>query len=160
MLTDLLLLSGPTIHHLVSSSLPELGDIHALRDDELDIDALWRAAGRVGEPAAADAACDEKLAALQGIEHLRRLFEHVVMEFPNRAQAREVANTLTYYNSFAGTIAHVFCGFVRYLQWERGGKANAKPAGHGDRSPGACAGALAASHAAARDPAGGAQRLP
>jgi len=125
-LTDLLLRSGPTIHHLVSSSLPELGDIHALRDDHLDIEALWLAAGRVAEPAtAADAACDEKLSALQGIEHARRLFEHVVLELPNRSQARDVANTLTFYNSFAGAVAHAFCGFVRYMQWDRGGKTNA-----------------------------------
>lgn len=121
-ITDILLRSAATVHNLVSSSLPALADAAWVRDDHFDVDALWAACARLLDTPTADKACDEKLAAFQSVEHMRRMFEHIAGELPNPAQARDLANTLTFYNSFAGALAHTFCGFVRYFQWQRTGK--------------------------------------
>jgi len=127
-IAELLLLSAPAIQNLVYT--PALAESPGaaetappwLRDDLIDVDALWEIAGRVVTRQVGAAACAEKLAGLRAVEQMRQLFEASLAELPNKSQARDLANTLVYYNSFAGAVAHTFCGFVGFVQWQRGGR--------------------------------------
>jgi hypothetical protein len=96
-----------------------------LRDDLIDVDAVWEIAGRaVAQNVGADV-CAEKLQGVANVERMRELFESIADELPSKTQARDLSNTLIYYNSFAGTVGHMFCGFIKFLQWQRGGRGNA-----------------------------------
>jgi hypothetical protein len=67
-------------------------------------------------------ACHEKVEAMHGVHRIRQLFDLAAPELPNKSQVRALANSLTYFISFAGTVAHLFIGFVRFGEWVRGGR--------------------------------------
>ncbi len=90
----------------------------ALHDDLLDVEQLWSSARAIAAMPSAEQACQEKLAAAAGAAAMRRMFDSAAPGLPNKSQARDLLGTLVYYESFAGTLAHIFCGFVRYAQWQ------------------------------------------
>lgn len=128
-IAHVLLGSSATLHHLLYDTSPaaknpaspvlETSWVH---DDQLDVEAIWNATARLLEPAAIEAACQEKLAALRQVEQMRQTFDRAALALPNKSQARDLANTLVFYNSFAGAVASLFCGFARYFQWQRSGR--------------------------------------
>jgi hypothetical protein len=93
-----------------------------VRDDLLDVSAVWASAGSVIDAGAGQAAVDLKMEALRGVDRMRQLFDLASPELPNRSQARDLANSLAYFSSFAGTVAYLFVGFVRFAQWARSGR--------------------------------------
>jgi hypothetical protein len=92
-----------------------------LKDDLLDVDALWSTAQDIAAvgPQRADDAVRQKAAALAGVDRLRQLFDLASPELPNKSQARDLANSLACLGSFAGALTHLFTGFVRFLQWAK-----------------------------------------
>jgi hypothetical protein len=122
-ITELLLMSAPTIqkllHPLSDSPIESAPWVH---DDLLDVNALWEAATQVVEAGQSDAACAEKSDALAAVDRIRQLFDLASPELPNKSQARDLANSLAYFSSFAGAVAHLFTGFVRFAQWTRTGR--------------------------------------
>ena len=129
-IVELLLISPRAIERLLyepaaSARGHEAGRISWVRDDQLDVDALWASAARLPDGPAIAAACREKLAGLEDVEQMRQLFERIGLELPNQAQARDLANMLIFYNSFAGAVAHLYCGAARTLEWQRGGRHDA-----------------------------------
>ncbi len=123
-LVSLLLKSSATAQQLVYSPADKAGNSSFLRDDLLDVEAIWSSATQLMETNLADRACAKKLEALADIEKNRRSVEQHGAECNNKFLIRDITNTLVYYNSLAGTIAHLFCGFLRFCQWRRAGKGN------------------------------------
>ncbi|MEI8196124.1 MAG: hypothetical protein WCI73_09470, partial [Phycisphaerae bacterium] len=89
--------------------------------DQLDVEAIWNAAACLLDPAAIAAASARKRAALHHVELMRQLFEKIAPTLSNKAQARDLDNSLIFYNSFAGAVSDLFCGFLNYFQWRRAG---------------------------------------
>ncbi len=133
-LSELLLKSADIVRHLLYVDAPGPAAFTTpyarswLKDDLLDVDALWSAAQGIAAvgPQRAEEACRQKADALAGVDRLRQLFDLAAPELPNKSQARDLANSLACLGSFAGAITHLFTGFVRFLQWSRlpGGGAN------------------------------------
>jgi hypothetical protein len=92
-----------------------------LKDDLLDVEALWSSAADIAAvgPHRADEAVRHKAAALAGVDRLRQLFDIASPELPNKSQARDLANSLACLGSFAGAVVHLFTGFIRFHQWLR-----------------------------------------
>ena len=84
------------------------------------------AAGRVADAGKATEAITEKYEALEAVDRIRHLFDIAAPDLPSTNQAREVGHTLAYFSSLAGTVAHLFMGFVRYRQWVQTGRSNAE----------------------------------
>ena len=128
-IAELLLISPATLRKLLYVAALNTGrngpQVPFLRDDLLDVEALWLAAGRIVDAGAADAAIAEKLEALAGVDRIRHLFEIAVPDLPNKTQARDLANTLAYFSSFAGTLAQLLLGFIRFHQWNQAGRQDA-----------------------------------
>jgi hypothetical protein len=93
-----------------------------LRDDTIDIDTIWTLSNRVINLNQSAAAMGEKLEGLRLVEQMRVIFEAAAPECANKALTRDLTNTLIFYGSFAGTIAHLFCGFMQYITWLRAGR--------------------------------------
>ena len=136
-LAQILLLSASTIHELlydtvarapsespglVNSGVAQLAPATPwVQHDQLDIEAIWNAAACLLDPGAIAAAIARKRAALQKVELMRQRFEKIAPTLANKAQARDLANSLIFYNSFAGAVTDLFCGFLNYFQWRRAG---------------------------------------
>jgi len=127
-IAELLLISPATLRKLLYAAA--LGERRNgpqapfLRDDLLDVEALWQAAGRIVDTGAAPEAIAEKQEALDGVDRMRRLFEIAMPDLPNKNQARDLGNTLAYFSSFAGTLANLLPGFIRFHQWNQGGRSD------------------------------------
>jgi hypothetical protein len=123
-IVELLMISAPTIRKLLYCA-GELASGGAwVKDDLLDVEAIWASAQRVVEAGRVDEACREKMEAMQKVNRIRQLFDLAAPELPNRSQVRGLANSLTYFSSFAGTVVSLFNGFVRFGQWVRAGRAD------------------------------------
>jgi hypothetical protein len=127
-LAELLMLSAGTIRKLLQvAALWDGRDgppMPFLREDVVDVEAMWLAAVRVIEAGRAAEALAEKEEALAGVDRMRLDFDIALPELPNKVQARDLGNTLTYFGSVAGTVGHLFMGFVRFHQWAREGRTN------------------------------------
>jgi len=125
-IAELLLNSPVTLRQLLYVAALNNGrngpQVPFVRDDLLDVEALWLAAGRIVDVGAAAEAVAEKRTALAGVDRIRRLFEIAAPDLPNKTQARDLANTLAYFSSFAGTLAQALMGFIRFHQWNQGGR--------------------------------------
>lgn len=126
-IVELLALSPTAIRKLLyCAALPDDSIAPWVRDDLLDVNALWAAALRVVDLERADAACEEKTQALQMVDRMRQVWGIAQPELPNKSQVRDLTSSLLYFASFAGAVAHCFCGFVRFVQWSRGGRSDAQ----------------------------------
>jgi hypothetical protein len=96
-----------------------------VKDDVLDVEALYASAVRAVETGVAAEAVLEKREALEGVDRIARLFDIASPELPNRSQARDLTNCLAYFQSFAGTVAHLFMGFAKYAAWVNSGRLDA-----------------------------------
>jgi hypothetical protein len=129
-IAELLAVSTGTIRRLlyVAALDGERGraDLPWVKDDLLDVDAIYAAAGRTVElgAAAAAAAIAEKREALANVDRIRQLFDIAAPDLPNKSQVRDLSNALAYFHSFAGTVAHLYMGFVRCVAWVQGGRAD------------------------------------
>jgi hypothetical protein len=127
-LAELMMISAGTIRELLHVEALRNGrdgpPMPFVREDVIDVEALWLAAGRVVEAGQAAEALLEKEEALAGVDRMRLDFDIALPDLPNKVQARDLGNTLTYFGSFAGTVGHLFMGFVRFHQWARGGRTN------------------------------------
>lgn len=121
-IVDVLLKSAATIQQLAYNPADRSGEISCLRDDLLDVEAIWSSAAQLMETNLAERACTQKMEALAVVEKARRAMEQHGSECGNKFLIRDITNTLVFYNSLAGSIAHLFCGFLRFLQWQRAGK--------------------------------------
>jgi hypothetical protein len=123
-IAELLLMSAGVIQkllHAVDGAMAEPW----VHDDLLDVGAVWSAAGSAVDGGRAQEAVEQKMEALRGVDRMRQLFDLASPELPNRSQARDLGNSLAYFGSFAGTVAHLFTGFVRFAQWARSGRKEA-----------------------------------
>ncbi|HVX84009.1 MAG TPA: hypothetical protein VH253_04260 [Phycisphaerae bacterium] len=124
-LVELLERSAGVLRDLLYVDAPVGGGNHTgrswLKDDLLDVEALWSAAGDIAAigPHRAEEAVRQKAAALAGVDRLRQLFDIATPELPNKSQARDLANSLACLGSFAGAVVHLFTGFIRFHQWLR-----------------------------------------
>jgi hypothetical protein len=125
-ITELLLMSAGVIQKLLRA-VDGAGaeEMEWVRDDLLDVSAVWASAGSVIDAGKAQSAVEQKMEALRGVDRMRQLFDLASPELPNRSQARDLGNSLAYFSSFAGTVAHLFVGFVRFAQWARSGRTDA-----------------------------------
>ncbi len=126
-ITELLLISAPTIHKLLyvaSTHRSHHPRAPWVKDDLLDVEAVWSAAQHAVDSNRADETCHEKIEAMRGADRVRHLFDLATPELPNQSQVRALANSLAYYNSFAGTVVNLFIGFVRFTQWHRTGRSD------------------------------------
>lgn len=123
-IVSLLLKSAATIQQLAYSPADRAGEISCIRDDLMDVEVIWSSAAQLMETNLAERACTQKLEALDTVEKARRAMEQHGAECGNKFLIRDITNTIVFYNSLAGSIAHLFCGFLRFLQWRRGGKAD------------------------------------
>lgn len=124
-IVELLMLSGPAVRKLLYvSALSQRADFPWVKDDVLDVEAVYVSATRAVELGAGATAIAEKREALELADRIQRLFDIASPELPNRSQARDLAACLAYFHSFAGTVAHLFIGFVRYAMWVNGGRAD------------------------------------
>ena len=125
-LAELLMISACSIRKLLHvAALRSVGHeppMPFVRDDVIDVEAIWLAAGRVVEAGRAAEALAEKDEALAGVDRMRQDFEIALPDLPNKTQARDLGNTLTYFGSFAGTVGNLFMGFVWFHQWAKGGR--------------------------------------
>lgn len=139
-LVGLLLKSATTIQQLAYSPADKAGEAPCLRDDLLDVERIWSSAAQLMETNLAEKAYTQKLEALSVVEKTRRAMEQHGSECNNKFLIRDITNTIIFYNSLAGSIAHLFCGFLRFLQWQRAGKNDAtlreKAREHLERSQG------------------------
>jgi hypothetical protein len=105
---------------------PDAPPMPFLQNDLLDVEALWLAAARLvaAGAAQADQAIVEKEEALAGVDRMRKDWEIASQELPNKAQARDLANTLSYLGSFAATVVHLLQGFIFFQRWVQGGRAD------------------------------------
>jgi hypothetical protein len=119
------MLSAPTIRKLLYVNAAQSSNNSPwLRDDLLDVNAIWSTAMQVLDLHHADAAIAEKREALQGADRIRYLFDIALPHLPNPSQAKALSNSLAYYNSFAGSVVSLFIGFVKFAQWHRTGRTN------------------------------------
>lgn len=128
-IAELLMLSAPVIRKLLYVSAlsgKAGGEMAWVKDDVLDVEAVYAAAVRAVETGVAAAAIQEKREALEGVDRITRLFDIASPELPNKSQARDLTNCLAYFQSFAGTVAHLFMGFVRYTAWVNSGRTDAE----------------------------------
>ncbi|MGN6369791.1 MAG: hypothetical protein ACTHN5_16145 [Phycisphaerae bacterium] len=93
-----------------------------LKDDLLDVNAIWGSAMQVLDLGKGEEAIGEKREAHEGAERVRHLFDLALPGLPNAGQGKALSNSLAYYSSFAGSVASLFVGFVRFGQWHRGGR--------------------------------------
>jgi len=122
-ITELLTLSAPAIRQLLyCAALPEDAIAPCVRDDLLDVTALWATALRVVELGRHEEALAEKAEGLRLIDRMRHVWDLVSADLPNKSQARDLSGSLLLYNSFANTVVHLFAGFIHYLRWHRTGK--------------------------------------
>jgi hypothetical protein len=98
------------------------GELPWVKDDVLDVEAVYVSATRAVELGMAEEAVTEKREALEIVDRIQRLFDIAAPELPNKSQARDLTNALGYFASFAGTVAHLFMGFVRYARWVNTGR--------------------------------------
>jgi hypothetical protein len=138
-IAEILALSAPTLQDLlydpprpgVGGGGGAVGDLAPtletpwVQQDQLDVEAIWNAAARLQDLAAISAACARKRGALANVEIMRQRFEKLAGDLPNKSLARDLSNTFVFYNSFAGAVADLFCGFVDYFQWRRTGRTDA-----------------------------------
>ena len=125
-IAELLRISPTAIRKLVyCSALKDESIAPWLRDDLLDVDAVWASAFRCMELGRAEEACQEKAEALRLADRIRQLWELASPELPNKSQARDLTGSLLCFDSFSGAVAHLFSGLVRFAQWTRGGSADA-----------------------------------
>ena len=134
-ITELLMLSSQAICKLLYSSvLAEESIAPWVRDDLLDCSAIWASALRVVELGKITEALDEKRTALQLVDRIRHVWELALVDLPNKSLARDLSSSIISFESFAGAVANLFSGFVRYLQWSRAGRTDAslaaETAGH------------------------------
>jgi hypothetical protein len=125
-IAELLLISSPMLGSLLRpGTLERRVESDAwVRDDFLDIEAIWQAAGRIVDAGIGEAVLAEKTQALGVADRIRELFDLAMPDLPNKAQARELANTLICLGSFAGTVAHACRGFIQFVRWARAGRAD------------------------------------
>ena len=130
-IAELLMLSAPVIRKLLyvaalaGKSGGGGGEAAWVKDDVLDVEALYASAIRAVETGVAAHAIQEKREALEGVDRITRLFDIASPELPNKSQARDLTNCLAYFQSFAGTVAHLFMGFARYTAWVNSGRLDA-----------------------------------
>jgi hypothetical protein len=129
-IAELLVISSATLRKLLYVAALDEGrngpQVPFLRDDLLDVEALWLAAGRIVDAGAAAEAIMEKQEALDGVDRMRRLFDIATPDLPNKMQARDLGNTLAFFSSLAGTLAQLLLGFIRFHQWNQGGRLDAE----------------------------------
>jgi hypothetical protein len=127
-IAELLMISPGTIRKLLYvAALPEdhaAASAPFLRESLLDVEAVWIAAGRVIDAGKANEAITEKYEALAAVDRIRQLFDIAAPDLPYGSQVRDLGHTLAYFGSFAGTVAHLFIGLVRFRQWKLGGRSN------------------------------------
>jgi hypothetical protein len=124
-ITELLMISAGTIRRLLYvAALAGMrsGETPWLKDDQLDVEAIFAAAQRVAALGSAEEAIDEKREAMAGVDRIVQLFDIASPELPNKSQVRDLFNALAYFRSFAATVAELFIGFVRYAQWAGTGR--------------------------------------
>jgi hypothetical protein len=124
-IAELLMLSAPTIRKLLYVRGSASDHLPWLKDDLLDVNAIWASAMHVLDAANAEEAIAEKREAQEGAERIRHLFDLAAPGLPNPSQAKALSNSLAYYSSFAGSVVSLFVGFIRFAQWHRGGRTNA-----------------------------------
>ncbi len=93
-----------------------------LKDDLLDVNAIWTSAMQVLDLGKTEEAIAEKREGHEGAERVRHLFDLAAPALPNQSQAKALSNSLAYYSSFAGSVVSLFVGFIRFGQWHRGGR--------------------------------------
>jgi hypothetical protein len=130
-LAEMLMISARSIRKLLHvTALPDGGagggkmepPMPFVHDDVIDVEALWLAARRAVEAGRGREALAEKDEAMAGVDRMRQDFEIALPDLPHKAQARDLANTLTYFGSFAGTVGNLFMGFVYFHLWAQGGR--------------------------------------
>jgi len=121
-IAELLMLSAPTIRKLLYVSGVASENMPWLKDDLLDVNAIWASAMQVLDAGNAEEAIAEKRAAHEGAERIRHLFDLAAPGLPNQSQTKALSNSLAYYSSFAGSVVSLFIGFIRFAQWHRGGR--------------------------------------
>jgi hypothetical protein len=122
-IVELLLTSAPTIRKLLyCSGETGTGDSPWVKDDLLDVEAIWASAQRILDAGRMEEAYREKREAMQGVNRIRQLFDLASPELPNRSQVRGLTNSLAYFSSFAATVVNLFVGFVQFGEWVRAGR--------------------------------------
>lgn len=94
--------------------------------DQLHVEAIWNSAARLQDVGTIATVCQQKRAAFQQLVLMQRQFEPLIDSLLWKTKYRALANTLIFYQSFAGTITELFCGFTDYCRWLRGERIDQK----------------------------------
>jgi hypothetical protein len=126
-IVELLMMSAGVIRKLLYVGVAPSAEPW-LKDDLLDVNAIWASAMQVLDLGKTEEAIAEKREGHEGAERVRHLFDLALPGLPGQSQGKALSNSLAYYSSFAGSVASLFVGFIRFGQWHRGGRVDAEVA--------------------------------